>query len=145
MRGVMGSVQTPFFAAQLCGVSAKSNHSNSIPVMVCKPSFSACLNTRFKVWRGRRVGRAVGVDELAQEERHAVVPGHMARGCKVQPRQCVGEAVLPAGDLCVVVTLVGAVPAEDHVAEAEACIHCAEELDRVQVRKLSRYLPTRRR
>ena len=48
--------------------------------------------------RADRVGRAVGVDELAEEERHVVVPGHAARGVEVEPRQRVGEAVLPAGD-----------------------------------------------
>ena len=52
MPGVMGSGPTPFLAAQLCGVSAKLNHSNSMPVIACRPSFSARFSTRFSVWRG---------------------------------------------------------------------------------------------
>jgi hypothetical protein len=72
---------TPRLAAQLCGVSAKLNHSNSMPAMAAKPSFSARASTRLSsLARAHREGRAVGVDELAQEERHAAVPGHAARG-----------------------------------------------------------------
>ena len=52
MPGVIGSGGWPFFSAQVCGVSRKLNHSNSMPVMTWKPSFSARLSTRFKVWRG---------------------------------------------------------------------------------------------
>ena len=134
MPGVTGSGPTPFFAAQLCGVSAKLNHSNSMPAIGITPSFSA----RFKhalqdLARADRERRAVGVDELAQEEGHVAVPGHAARRAQVQPRQRVGEAMLPAGDLGVVVALVLAVPAEHHVAEAEAAFHRAEELVLVQV------------
>ena len=53
MPGVIGSGATPFFAAQLCGVSAKLNHSNSTPHIGCTPSFSARFNTRFSVCRGQ--------------------------------------------------------------------------------------------
>ena len=47
MPGVIGSGPTPFLAAHDCGVSAKLNHSNSMPHMGMKPSFSARANTRF--------------------------------------------------------------------------------------------------
>ena len=83
--------------------------------------------------RAHRVRRPVGIDEFAEEEGHAAVPRHVARGAEVDARQCVGEAMLPAGDLGVVVALVGRVPAEDHVAEAEAAFGGAEELVAVQV------------
>ncbi len=53
MPGVIGSGPTPFLAAQLCGVSAKLNHSNSMPAIGSTPSFSARLSTRFSVWRGQ--------------------------------------------------------------------------------------------
>ena len=56
---------------------------------------------------------------------------------EVEPRERVGKAVLPAGELGVVVGLVGDVPAEDDVAEAEAAgrrrLGRAEELVDVQV------------
>ena len=52
MPGVSTSGATPFLAAQLCGVSTKLNHSNSMPVMTWKPIFSARLSTRFSAWRG---------------------------------------------------------------------------------------------
>ena len=138
MPGVSGSGPTPCLAAQLCGVSAKLNHSNSMPAIASKPSFSARFEHALQgLARADRVGRAVGVDELAEEERHAVVPGHVARGVEVDARQRVGKAVLPAGDLGVVVALVVRVPAEHHVAEAEAALGVrlggAEELVDVQV------------
>ena len=53
MPGVIGVGPTPCFAAQLCGVSAKLNHSNSMPHIAAKPSFSARFSTRFSVWRGQ--------------------------------------------------------------------------------------------
>ena len=57
----------------------------------------------------------------------------MAGGAEVDPCQRIGKAVLPAGDRGVVVALVVSVPAEDHVAEAEAAIGGAEELVAVKV------------
>ena len=53
MPGVTGVGSTPFFAAQLCGVSAKLNHSNSRPHIGLKPSLLARARTRFSVWRGQ--------------------------------------------------------------------------------------------
>ena len=53
MPGVSGVGSTPFFAAQLCGVSAKLNHSNSSPHIGCTPSFSARLRTPFSNCRGQ--------------------------------------------------------------------------------------------
>ena len=79
----------------------------------------------------------VGIDELAEEERHVAVPRHGALGRQVEARERVGKAVLPAGERRVVVGLVGDVPAEDDVAEAEAAgrrwLGGAEELVDVQV------------
>ena len=48
------------------------------------------------------------------------VPGSHGMMRKVDPGQRVRIAGVPAGDLHVVVERVGRVPAEDHVAEAEA-------------------------
>ena len=52
MPGVRFCGPTPFFAAQLSGVSWKLNHSNSMPAIGSTPSFSARLSTRLSVWRG---------------------------------------------------------------------------------------------
>ncbi|MCC2632514.1 MAG: hypothetical protein K0S48_400 [Ramlibacter sp.] len=52
MPGVMGSGGWPFFCAQVCGVSRKLNHSNSMPVITWKPSFSARASTRLSTCRG---------------------------------------------------------------------------------------------
>ena len=54
-------------------------------------------------------------------------------GIQVQPRQRIGKAVLPAGELGVVVAVVLRVPAEDHVAETEAVVDRGEELVAVEV------------
>ena len=72
-------------------------------------------------------------DELAQEERHAVVPGHRAVGPEVDARERVGEAPVPARDLRVVVADVLRVPAEHDVAEAEAALDRRHELVLVDV------------
>ena len=56
----------------------------------------------------------------------------MALGVEVDACQGVGKAVLPAGDLGVVVALVLRVPAEHHVAEAEALLGSAKELVAVE-------------
>ena len=59
----------------------------------------------------------------------------MPLGGRVKPRQRIRKAVLPAGDLGVVVALVARVPAEHHVAEAEAGLrqrlnaHVSERLE----------------
>ena len=52
MPGVIVLGPTPCLAAQLCGVSAKLNHSNSMPAIGAKPSFSARCSTRLSVCRG---------------------------------------------------------------------------------------------
>jgi hypothetical protein len=92
MPGVIGSGGAPFLAAQVCGVSRKLNHSNSMPVITWKPSFSARASTRFSVCRGHSgLRRAVGVDELAEEEGHVVVPGHVARGVQVDRASASGK------------------------------------------------------
>ena len=56
--GVIVWGATPCLAAQVCGVSRKLNHSNSMPLMTEKPIFSARFKTRFKVWRGQ-IGEGV--------------------------------------------------------------------------------------
>jgi len=53
MPGVSGSGATPLLAAQLCGVSRKLNHSNSMPAMTLKPSFRARASTRLSDCRGQ--------------------------------------------------------------------------------------------
>ena len=47
MPGVIGVGPTPCLSAHDCGVSAKLNHSNSMPHITVNPSFSARLSTRF--------------------------------------------------------------------------------------------------
>jgi hypothetical protein len=48
---------TPRLAAQLCGVSAKLNHSNSMPAIGAKPSFSGALEHALeRLARAHRVG-----------------------------------------------------------------------------------------
>ena len=55
----------------------------------------------------RKYGASEGaVEEVAEEERDAAVPRHVAPGVQVEPDQRVREAVVPAGDLRVVVALV---------------------------------------
>ena len=104
MPGVIGVGPTPFFAAQLCGVSAKLNHSNSMPAIDREAQLlGARQHALQRLARADRRGRAVGVDELAEEERHVAVPRHVAVGVEVEPRQRVGKAVLPAGERGVVV------------------------------------------
>jgi hypothetical protein len=97
----------------------------------------ALQNTLERLARADRRRRSVGLDEFAQEERHAVVPRHAPVGVEVEPRERIGKAVLPAGQRAVVVADVGAVPAEHDVAEAEAAIRRllsrTEELVLVQV------------
>ena len=44
---------TPFFSAQVCGVSAKLKNSYSEPTIAVKPSFSPRSRTRLSVWRGQ--------------------------------------------------------------------------------------------
>src|SRR5258705_4455118 len=74
------------------------------------------------------MGLAVGGDEVAEEERNTAVPGHGAIGPEVDSRERIGKTVLPAGELGVVVALVAGIPAEHHVAEAEAALDGGEEL-----------------
>ncbi len=71
--------------------------------------------------------------EIAEEERHAVVPRHVAMRAEVDPGECIRETLVPAGHRGVVVTLVAHVPAEDDVAKAEATLRGGEELVLVQV------------
>ena len=85
MPGVIGSGPTPFFAGpalrRLGEVEPLELHAGT---SAAKPSFSARASTRFSIWRGQIGERRSpsGVDELAEEERHAVVPRHVAVRCR---------------------------------------------------------------
>ena len=140
--GVIGVGPTPCLASQVCGVSRKLNHSNSMPHIALKPIFSARLRTRFRVWRGQiGDGAPSGVDEFAEEERHVAVPRHRALGVEVEARQGIGKAMLPAGVRGVVVGLVARVPAEHDVAKAEAAAGRGSAAPRNL--SMCRYLPRR--
>src|SRR6218665_2568445 len=169
MPGVIGSGPTPCLAAQLCALSLKLNHSNSMPASTVKPSFSARLSTRFKVWRGHsacglpsgltnsprkkgtrptpgtprggagaggaraRGGAAGGVRNWAKKHRPLPIPGHLARGARIDAHQRVRVAMLPAGQPGVVIAMVMRIPAQHHVAKAEAGLGCAFEFVTVQI------------
>ena len=86
-------------------------------------------STRFKhLARAHRVGLPSALTNSPRKKGTSPSQGTRRSVLEVQARQRVGEAVLPAGDLRVVVALVVRVPAEHHVAEAEAAFHCAGEL-----------------
>jgi hypothetical protein len=72
-------------------------------------------------------------DELAEKKRHVAVPRHLAKRRQIEPHLRVGKAVVPAGQLGVVVAGIVDVPAEDDVAEAEAALHRRVELVPVQI------------
>src|SRR5260221_2162501 len=72
-------------------------------------------------------------DEIAEKERDAVVPGTGAVRPQIDPRDRVGEALVPSCQRGVVVALVVHVPAEDHVAKAEAAVDGGEEFILVDV------------
>ncbi len=73
------------------------------------------------------------VHELAEEERHVVVPRHRAERPEVDARNGVGKALVPARHRRVVVGDVHHVPAEHHVAEAESALERRIELFLVDV------------
>jgi hypothetical protein len=72
-------------------------------------------------------------DELSEEERHAAVPRHVPIGAEIDLREDVGESLVPAGQRRVVVGDVHHVPAEHHVAEAEAAFGRGIELVLVEI------------
>ena len=109
-----------------------------MPVITEKPIFSARARTRLRVWRGQ-IGDGVwsGLTNSPRKNGTWSSHGTVRWVDEVEPRERVGESVLPAGERGVVVGLVGDVPAEDDVAEAEAArrrrLGGAEELVDVQV------------
>ncbi len=66
--------------------------------------------------------------EFAEEEQHVVLPGDLAAAFGQDAHGGVGIARVPAGDGNVVVQLVLGIPAQHHVAEAEALIEGGDEL-----------------
>ena len=138
MPGVSVCGATPFLAAQLSRrleevepLELHAGHDLEAHLL------GALEHPLERLARALGMRRAVGVDEVAEEERHVGVPRHVARGVQVEPRQRVGKAVLPAGGGGVVVGDIHHVPAQHHVAEAEAAgrvgLGGAEELVDVQV------------
>ena len=71
--------------------------------------------------------------EVAEEEIHAVVPGHLAMRAEVEARQRIGKALVPARERGVVVALVVQVPAVHDIAEAEPALDHRRELVLVDV------------
>ena len=71
--------------------------------------------------------------EVTQEERHVVIPRHMTMRTEIDARHRVGKALVPAGDLRVVVTDVLRIPAEHDVAKTEAAVGGRRELVLVHV------------
>src|SRR6218665_2192632 len=153
MPGVIGSGPTPCLAAQLCALSLKLNHSNSMPASTVKPSFSARLSTRFKVWRGhsacglpsgltnsprkngtcRSQGTSPPVPRSLRTSTPLPPPGPLAGGARIDAHQRVRVAMLPAGQPGVVIAMVMRIPAQHHVAKAEAGLGCAFEFVTVQI------------
>ena len=71
--------------------------------------------------------------EVAEEERHAVVPRHVAMRAQVDPGKRIRVTFVPARHSRVVVTLVGHVPTEHDVAETEATLRSREKFILVHV------------
>src|SRR5207237_9902296 len=83
--------------------------------------------------RNRHVPSVFLQDELSEEEIHAVGPRHVAMRAQVEPRQRVGESLVPAGQRRVGVARVAAIPAEYHIAKAEAAFDRRLELVLVNI------------
>ena len=75
-----------------------------------------------------RAGHVALLDELGEEEQHAGFERNVAAGLGQDAHGRVRIAGVPAGVLHVVVELVVGIPAQHHVAEAEALVERAEEL-----------------
>src|SRR5439155_25590602 len=76
---------------------------------------------------------AIVLLEVAEEERHVIVPGHAAVSAEVEPDLVVRVPRMPAGEGGVVVGDVAAVPAEHDAAEAEIALRRGEEFFLVDV------------
>ena len=79
-------------------------------------------HTLQRLARADRIRLAVSGDEVAEKERHLVIPGHAPRGTEIEARQCIRKAVLPADHRRVVVDRISHVPAEHNVAEPESAL-----------------------
>ena len=79
----------------------------------------------------------IGIDKLAQEKGHTLVPGYVARRVQVEPCQRVRKTMLPSRGCGVVVGAVHHVPAQHDITESEATARIglggAQELVAVQV------------
>ena len=135
MPGVSGVGSTPFFAAQLCGVSAKLNHSNSSPHIGCMPSLLGALDDFLqqlaRADRKRRVPSALM--KSPRKERHMVVPGHVAPGRRDRAAPLHPESRAASRSRSCCRNTIGHVPAEHDVAEPESAVDCGQELVLVQV------------
>ena len=78
--------------------------------------------------QGARAHGRRGARKLRQKEQHRVFPRQRAAGLGHDARLGVRIAGVPARELHVVVELVLAVPAQHHIAEAEATLERGEEL-----------------
>ena len=72
--------------------------------------------------RAARAYRVGGRRELRQEQQPVAFERQRAAGCRHDPALGVGIRRVPAGKTDVVVELVGGIPAQHHVAEAEAAV-----------------------
>ena len=86
MPGVIGCGLTPHLAAQVCGVSRKLNHSNSMPAITEKPIFSARARTRFRVWRGQ-IGDGVWSGLTNSPRKNGTLPSHGTLRCVARSRR----------------------------------------------------------
>src|SRR5438128_1594653 len=55
------------------------------------------------------------------------LPRYRPERLKVQSSEEIGKACVPAGKAAAIVEIVGAVPAEDHIAESESFLHGGNE------------------
>ena len=87
---------------------------------------SAFFSTRRSV--AARADRLGAFGELAEEHDHVAFEGQRAAGVRQHAHRRVRIGGVPAGVFHVVVELVVRVPAQHHVAEAEALVERGEEL-----------------
>ncbi len=80
-----------------------------------------------------RADRLGGRRQLAEEERQVLLEGNEARGLRHHPHRRIRIGRVPARVFHVVVELVVAVPAHDHVAEAEPLLERRKKLRAVHV------------
>ena len=108
MPGVSGSRRRrPSLPPRLCGVSRKLNHSNSSPPSAAKPELLGAREHALQHWRGQTAsGVPSASDEVAEEERHVVVPRDVAVRSPRSSARARRESRVPAGERGVVVAVV---------------------------------------